>query len=96
MSTRIVPRSVERPLAPLPTAEDDDPDAQPDAVTLARARVSSMSPAELALTLGKLRAEMKEAADRLEFEEAAALRDRVRSYEGIALGLHDDVSGRGR
>ncbi|MEC9071318.1 MAG: excinuclease ABC subunit UvrB, partial [Myxococcota bacterium] len=84
----VTPRSVKRPVAPLPSEEESETEAT-DAISQAQARVSAMSPAELALTLGKLRAEMKDAADRLAFEEAAQLRDRIRSYEGLALGLKD-------
>ena len=84
----VIPRSVKRPVSPLPSEEESETE-ETDAISQAQARVSAMSPAELALTLGKLRAEMKDAADRLAFEEAAQLRDRIRSYEGLALGLKD-------
>lgn len=43
----------------------------------------------------QLRKEMKKAADRLEFERAAELRDRIRELEERELGLQDPLMARG-
>ena len=46
-----------------------------------------LSPEQLAARLVELRREMREAAKQLDFERAAAIRDRVRSLEERALGV---------
>lgn len=45
------------------------------------------SPAALAKHIDKLRAEMREAASNLEFEQAAKIRDEIRKLETLDLGL---------
>ena len=44
-----------------------------------------LSPAELAGEIARLRDEMRHAAEELRFEEAARLRDRVRTLEELEL-----------
>jgi excinuclease ABC subunit B len=57
--------------------------------------------ANLAAHLDGLRAEMRKAAENLEFEEAARLRDEVKRLEAVELAIADDplagaaVGGRG-
>lgn len=52
-----------------------------------RAALSSLPPKELDKLMATLRKEMKAAADNLEFEKAAEIRDRLREAEGYQLEL---------
>jgi len=62
-----------------------------DYLTVPLARESAeeeyLEPAQLAARVAELRREMREAAKRLEFEQAAELRDRIRALEARALGV---------
>ncbi len=51
------------------------------------AEVPDVDPAELPRLVGRLRAEMKQAARELDFERAAELRDRIAAFETRALGI---------
>src|SRR5262245_44818871 len=51
--------------------------------------------AELPRQIRKLQKEMKQAAERLEFERAAELRDRIRELENQELTLRESALGRG-
>jgi len=89
----IVPTSVRRPIeGPLVEAFPDD-DAAPSLVDLGDHDAGNATPAEL-------RRAMREAAENLDFERAAALRDRLREVEGgtgAAAGGRAPASGvRGR
>ena len=50
--------------------------------------------ANLAAVLDGLRADMRKAAENLEFEEAARLRDEVKRLEAVDLAVHDDPMAR--
>ena len=52
-------------------------------------------PAELARRIRKLQKEMKQAAERLDFEAAAELRDRIRELQNQELALREPGAGRG-
>lgn len=52
-----------------------------------------MSPAELQKHIRKLEAQMRKAAEDLEFEEAANLRDQIKRLEAVDLGLTGTVAG---
>jgi excinuclease ABC subunit B len=53
----------------------------------------AVSPAELSGRIAALRNEMREAAKQLEFERAAALRDRIRALEARLLGVDPEAAG---
>jgi excinuclease ABC subunit B len=82
----IVPKTIVRPVwAGLGHGADR---ADGDLASSPRDRVlESMNPAEIQERVSAMRSEMHEAAKGLEFERAAELRDRVRAYESVALGL---------
>jgi excinuclease ABC subunit B len=71
----------ERDYAPIPVAKDDRP--------LFRTQ------AELDAHISSLEKEMKAAAANLDFEKAAALRDRVRALKTRELGLGGGPGGQG-
>ena len=48
--------------------------------------VYNMTPAALAKEISKLKKQMKKASDKLEFEEAANLRDEIKRLELVELG----------
>ena len=50
---------------------------------------------ELPRAIQKLKKEMKKAAEQLEFERAAELRDRIRAMEEQEIGLRDPFAARG-
>jgi excinuclease ABC subunit B len=54
----------------------------------------AMVGANLAAHLGELRVQMRKAAENLEFEEAARLRDEVRRLEAVELAVADDPLAR--
>jgi excinuclease ABC subunit B len=54
-----------------------------------------LPPAEFAKTIAALRREMREAAEKLEFERAAGLRDRIRKLEARDLRTGGDGAGPG-
>jgi excinuclease ABC subunit B len=59
------------------------------------ATVEKVKPgANLEAVLEGLRADMRKAAENLEFEEAARLRDEIRRLEAVDLALHDDPLAR--
>jgi excinuclease ABC subunit B len=82
----ITPKTVVRPVwdGPSEGGEGGDGDLEPGG---ASGVLEAMNPAEIHTRVSAMRAEMHEAAKRLEFERAAELRDRVRAYESVALGL---------
>ena len=53
------------------------------------ARAAARTPAERHAEIGRLEAEMREAAANLDFERAAALRDRLKVLRTSELGLTD-------
>jgi excinuclease ABC subunit B len=55
-------------------------------------KIFNMKPAELAKQIAKLKKQMKKASDKLEFEEAADLRDEIKRLELMELGARDAVS----
>jgi excinuclease ABC subunit B len=83
----IVPRSIVRAIegSLVGVAEGDYPTVptEPDAIS----PFATADPAECAEQIAGLRREMREAAKQLEFERAAALRDRIRALEGRLLGV---------
>ncbi|HSF57969.1 MAG TPA: UvrB/UvrC motif-containing protein, partial [Candidatus Binatia bacterium] len=50
---------------------------------------------ELPRLIQRLKKEMKKAAENLEFEKAAELRDRIRTMQEQEIGLRDPLSARG-
>ncbi len=76
----ITPKTIEKAIRDMPSALQDEP-AEP-AVT-----PSEVSIGNLAGTLERLRAEMLAAANELEFERAAILRDQIRDLEQLHLDL---------
>jgi excinuclease ABC subunit B len=52
-------------------------------------------PEEIPKFVQRLKKEMKRAADNLEFEKAAELRDRIRELEERELGLKNPLAARG-
>jgi len=70
-------------------------DADYVTVPMAAERGETYGAAEIARTIQQLRKEMKKAAQQLEFERAAELRDRIRQLEEDELGLRDLLSARG-
>ena len=81
----ITPQTIVRPLAPAPDRHDEA--REKDALSRAESLVASMPREELDKKLQAMRGEMRGAAEALEFERAAELRDRIRAYEGVSLGL---------
>ncbi len=79
----IVPTTIKRAFNDGPKADDAKP-RRKDAVDLS---IAKMSDKELDATIAKLKKTMLEAAQSLEFERAAELRDRLRSYESLRLGM---------
>ena len=76
---RITPRTIEKKIGDVLESIHER-----DYVTVAKAaepEVTYGTPQHLERTMRKLRKEMKEAADRMEFERAAELRDRLRALE---------------
>jgi len=64
-------------------------------VPLVAERAARYRPDEIPRQVQQLKKEMKIAADNLEFEKAAELRDRIRGLEERELGLKDPLSARG-
>jgi excinuclease ABC subunit B len=64
----------------------------PDVPIVADGDVSDVDPAEALRLAARLRAEMKQAARELDFERAAALRDRVAALETRALGIESPAA----
>ncbi|HSK29298.1 MAG TPA: UvrB/UvrC motif-containing protein, partial [Candidatus Limnocylindria bacterium] len=60
-------------------------------VPLAADKPASYRPAELPRMIRKLQKEMKQAAERLEFERAAELRDQIRELENRELSLRSSA-----
>jgi len=54
-------------------------------------RIFNMNPAQLAKEIAKLKKKMKKASDKLEFEEAANLRDEIKRLELYELGARTDA-----
>jgi excinuclease ABC subunit B len=65
-----------------------------DAPALREPRETFRTQAELDAEIGRLEAEMKGAAANLDFERAAALRDRLKALRSRELGLAGPVVGR--
>ena len=70
----ITPKTIERNIADIVQTMNAPQPAVP-----MRENLEAMSPAEALSKIRQLEKEMRQAADRLEFEEAAALRDEIRS-----------------
>ena len=64
-------------------------------VPLVAERPAKYKPGEIPRLVNQLRKEMKRAADNLEFEKAAELRDRIRDMEERELGLKEPLAARG-
>ena len=64
-------------------------------IPLAAEKAETYAAAELPRMIRQLRKEMKQAADGLEFEKAAELRDRIRELEQKELSLREPPSGAG-
>jgi excinuclease ABC subunit B len=58
-------------------------------IPIAAERVPQFGLAEIARQLKQLKKQMKQAAEKLEFEKAAELRDRLRELEAQELALRD-------
>ncbi len=86
----IIPRSAARPLAETWVSEGSDPAAVPAAeaqrAARALARYPLMPADKLARALGKLEKAMYAAARKLEFTEAARLRDQIHAIETACFG----------
>ncbi|TNF24268.1 MAG: excinuclease ABC subunit UvrB [Deltaproteobacteria bacterium] len=80
----ITPKSISRAFRAGPRAEEYDPEAKKKR-TDDDLRLAALSPKELDSLIAGLRKSMLAAAQALEFEKAAELRDRIRSYEKILL-----------
>ena len=80
----ITPTTISRSFRAGPRAEEFDPDAKKKS-TADGLRLAAMSPKELDTLIGGLRKAMLAAAQGLEFEKAAELRDRIRSYEKVLI-----------
>jgi excinuclease ABC subunit B len=83
----ITPRTVSRAILDM-----DGAPGQADYVDAAKVaqsvdKIQIASPAELRIAISRLRKEMKKAADDLDFERAAELRDRARELEELELNL---------
>ena len=83
----ITPRSVEKSITDIMQSISER-----DYVTVPKAAEASaeyeavgISPSDLEKTMRKLRKQMKEAADRMEFEKAAEFRDRLRALEQMQI-----------
>jgi len=70
----ITPKTIERNIADIVQTMNAPQPAVP-----AREDLEEISPTEALSKIRQLEKEMRQAADRLEFEEAAALRDEIRS-----------------
>jgi excinuclease ABC subunit B len=82
----ITPQTVIRSLgSPLIRVYDADYVELP----LAADKAAGYAPTELPRTIKRLKKEMKEAAQHLEFEKAAELRDRIRDLEQLELEFRD-------
>jgi excinuclease ABC subunit B len=64
-------------------------------VPLAAEKGAQYRSEELPRAIQKLKKEMKKAAEQLEFEKAAELRDRIRAMEEQEIGLRDPLAARG-
>ena len=60
-------------------------------VPIAAESSAKYGPAELARLIRKLQKEMKQAAERLDFEAAAELRDRIRDLQSQELALRESA-----
>jgi excinuclease ABC subunit B len=76
----ITPRTVESAITTLTESL-----YEADYVTVSRAADLEYSADELRAEVGKLRAQMKKAAEDLDFERAAEIRDRIKSLEESSL-----------
>jgi excinuclease ABC subunit B len=77
----ITPRTIEKAVSQL---EEFQTTAQRTGLTLLRDRQMELSPKTLPILLKDLEAQMKEAADNLDFELAAILRDQLFELKGMA------------
>jgi excinuclease ABC subunit B len=65
-------------------------------VPLVAEKGTTYKSAELPRLIQRLKKEMKKAAESLEFERAAELRDRIRAMQEQEIGLRDPLAARGR
>ncbi|HET9554033.1 MAG TPA: excinuclease ABC subunit UvrB [Anaeromyxobacteraceae bacterium] len=86
----VTPQSVKRGISDLGMAA-----AEADYVTvpLAAEEGAEYRPDQVPAMVAELEAEMKAAAEALDFEKAATLRDRILHLKGAALGLHGAAAG---
>ena len=82
----VIPQSVVRPVSEGPDEADYRDPEEPHRRTQEEV-LEGLSEAELTEKLTAMKTEMREAAKNLDFERAAELRDRVRAYESLSLGL---------
>jgi len=80
----ITPKTISRAFRAGPRAEEYDPEAKKRS-TSEDLKLAAMSPKEIDTLIAGLKKSMLAAAQNLEFEKAAELRDRIRSYEKILL-----------
>ncbi|MBI5624738.1 MAG: excinuclease ABC subunit UvrB [Elusimicrobia bacterium] len=91
----IKPKTIEKAVAEL---EEFQTTAQRKGLTMLRDRQMELSPRTLPLLVKDLEAQMKEAADNLDFELAAVLRDQLFELRGMAVsgGMKAPTGGRKR
>jgi excinuclease ABC subunit B len=90
----ITPQTVQKAISePLAAACEADYLTVPLVRESPEAADAPSDPAELARRIAELRREMREAAKRLDFEQAAALRDRIKTLETRLLGVETATAG---
>jgi excinuclease ABC subunit B len=80
-------RAIDSPLAELVSGDYVEPRREDRKPTDKGAHIEEMDPRNIAKKVVGLRKDMRKAAQKLDFERAAELRDRIRSLEELALEL---------
>lgn len=80
-------RAIDSPLAELVSGDYVEPRREDRKPSDKGAGVEEMDPRNIGKTVDRLRKEMRQAAQKLDFERAAALRDRIRGLEEWALEM---------
>jgi excinuclease ABC subunit B len=80
-------RAIDSPLAELVSGDYVEPRREDRKPTDKGANIEEMDPRNIAKKVVGLRKDMRKAAQKLDFERAAELRDRIRSLEELALEL---------